>query len=407
MAVPSHSVGRALVGSPLKRPLVGCLFLGAMLFLLGLAFLGHLTLWIIAPLPASSLFVGTALLATLASLPVLLFLWVLDRRERESVWLFGGAIAWGAVISTGLSALFNALGFGFIALGLELAGAMDDSMVIGELLAAALIAPPVEEAAKGLGVLLLFWFARAEFDNLRDGLIYGALVGLGFNIAEVALYVMNGYLETGTAPIGEQFATRFVFLGLNGHLLWSALVGAGLGLARQTSRRRLHYVAPIGGYLVALIGHALNNSVGIFVLVIFLAMMGYDLSVEASVSVPALWLAAALMHLLIQSGPYLLFGILLVQSSRWERKVLRDYLADEVDGVTVLPEEYTSIQGTIPLLGTHALARRGGRRTRRIANAQTELAFRKWHLARDNGDPAGDPLAIAWREDIARLRQNS
>ena len=39
---------------------------------------------------------------------MLLFLWVLDRRERESVWLFGGAIAWGAVISTGLSALFIA-----------------------------------------------------------------------------------------------------------------------------------------------------------------------------------------------------------------------------------------------------------------------------------------------------------
>ena len=28
-----------------------------------------------------------------------------------------------------------------------------------------------------LGVLLIFWLLRAEFDNLRDGIVYGALVG--------------------------------------------------------------------------------------------------------------------------------------------------------------------------------------------------------------------------------------
>lgn len=404
MSVPSHSFGRALVGSPLKRPLVGCLFLGGMFCLLGLAFLGHLTLWIIAPLSASSLFVGTAVLATLVSIPALLLLWVLDRRERESVWLFGGAIVWGAAISTGVAALFNMLGFGFITVGLEAAGGLDESGVIGDLLAAALVAPPVEEAAKGLGVLLLFWFARAEFDNLRDGLIYGALVGLGFNIAEVALYVMNGYLETGVAPIAEQFATRFVFLGLNGHLLWSALVGAGLGLARQADRTWVRYTAPVGAYFLGMTGHALNNSVGIFALALFLVVMGYDVAADVSVPAPALWVAAALTNLFIQSFTYLTFIVLLIMSARWERNVLRTYLRDEVDGMTLLPEEYAALQRTIPPLGTHALIGKGRRYARRIANAQAELAFRKWHLAREGGDPATDPLAVAWREDIARLR---
>jgi RsiW-degrading membrane proteinase PrsW (M82 family) len=42
-------------------------------------------------------------------------------------------------------------------------------------------APIVEELAKALGVLLIFWLLRPESDNMRDGIVYGALVGLGFS----------------------------------------------------------------------------------------------------------------------------------------------------------------------------------------------------------------------------------
>jgi len=40
----------------------------------------------------------------------------------------------------------------------------------------------------------------------------------------------------------------------------------------------------------------------------------------------------------------------------------------------------------------------------RIANAQNELAFRKWHVAREGGDPTTDALVQAWRADITALR---
>ena len=51
------------------------------------------------------------------------------------------------------------------------------------------------EIAKALGVLLIFWLLRAEFDNMRDGIVYGALVGLGFNWFEAAPHVapITGY----------------------------------------------------------------------------------------------------------------------------------------------------------------------------------------------------------------------
>ena len=63
------------------------------------------------------------------------------------------------------------------------------------MLAAPISAPIAEEIAKALGVLLIFWLLRAEFDNMRDGIVYGALVGLGFNWFEAAPHVapVTGY----------------------------------------------------------------------------------------------------------------------------------------------------------------------------------------------------------------------
>jgi RsiW-degrading membrane proteinase PrsW (M82 family) len=45
------------------------------------------------------------------------------------------------------------------------------------MLAAPLSAPVAEETSKALGMLLIFWLLRAEFDSIRDGVVYGALVG--------------------------------------------------------------------------------------------------------------------------------------------------------------------------------------------------------------------------------------
>jgi RsiW-degrading membrane proteinase PrsW (M82 family) len=405
MTESTSTVARALVGSPLRKPLGGCLFIAALLPLLGLAFLGHATLWIAAPFDALRVAITAAAIGSVASLPVIALLWFLDRRERESPWLFGGALLWGAVISTGVSAIFNALGFGFITIGLEVAGGID-SEILGDLLTAALVAPPVEEAAKGLAMLVLFWFLRAEFDNLRDGIIYGALVGLGFNIAEYALYVMNGFLESdgALAPYATQFATRFVFLGLNSHALWSALCGAGIGLARQVSSGCLRFGAPVGGYIIAVIGHAVNNSIGIFALVLMLALLGVDLENAEFGEIPAgaMWIAAVVMNIVLQGLPYLLLGAALYMSARWERDVIRTQLADEV-GTTVTPEEYQTIVGD-RIFQTRRIPSRTDKRALAIINAQNELAFRKWHVVRDGGDPTTDPLVRAWREDIVRLR---
>ncbi|MEN9933801.1 MAG: hypothetical protein RLZZ387_380 [Chloroflexota bacterium] len=45
-----------------------------------------------------------------------------------------------------------------------------------------------------------------------------------------------------------------------------------------------------------------------------------------------------------------------------------------------------------------------GGRSAAIVNAQNELAFRKWRVAAEGGDPEADPLVVGWRRHIAALR---
>lgn len=403
MKYPQGSIRRAMIGSPLNRRGPGCVFTIIMVILLGVAFLGHLAIWVLEPLPAIGVFLGSFLLAIVASLFVLWLLWVLDRHERESIWLFAGAVLWGAVISTGLSGIFNNLGFGVISLGLEMAsGGVQDEM-LPQLMTAAVIAPIVEEGAKGIAVLVLLVLLRAEFDNLRDGIIYGALVGAGFNIAEVALYVMKGYVETGVAPFGEQFAARFVFLGFNGHLIWSAICGAGVGIARQTSSRALRWLAAPAGYMLAVFGHALWNSVGVFMIALILMSMGHELG-QGAIPPLSMWVASSITNLVVEGFAYLLLGILLYLSAQWERAIIRSYLADEVGSASVTAAEYAQIAIDRPFGRVFRQTHTDQRRNKAIINAQNELAFRKWHLARDGRDPNSDALVAAWRDDIARLR---
>ena len=78
------------------------------------------------------------------------------------------------------------------------------------MLAAPVSAPLIEEIAKALGVLAVFWLLRAEFDNMRDGIVYGALIGLGFNWYEAALYVVQTYAEHGRAAFGLQLGATLL-----------------------------------------------------------------------------------------------------------------------------------------------------------------------------------------------------
>jgi RsiW-degrading membrane proteinase PrsW (M82 family) len=262
MGLADPTYDRLLVGSPLRRPRVARrVIVGlALALLLSLAVI----LFTVGALGGAGvrIFLTALGLSALLSLVPILILRYLDRRERESPWLFTIALLWGALIATGLALPINSAII--LAVSRWLGQHPGVSEYLGPngalLVGAPLAAPLVEETAKALGVVLLFGLLRAEFDNMRDGFVYGALVGVGFNLVEAPLYVAQGWAEHGVAPWGLQLGSRFALVGLGGHAMFTGIFGAFLGVARQTTRRWLRVLAPLVGLWLAILAHLLNNS---------------------------------------------------------------------------------------------------------------------------------------------------
>ena len=91
------------------------------------------------------------------------FLW-LDRFESEPTRYLVGAFLWGALVAAVVAALFNTSAIAV----LDAVSDPDAAMQV----AAVVVAPFVEEAAKGAFVLLAWWFLRREFDGVVDGIVY-------------------------------------------------------------------------------------------------------------------------------------------------------------------------------------------------------------------------------------------
>jgi RsiW-degrading membrane proteinase PrsW (M82 family) len=346
-----------------------------------------------------------ALSSVLSAVP-LAVLWFLDRREREGPWLFAAAFLWGGFIAIALALPFNTAFFALVDAWVTrhptVSGVLGPDAAM--LLAGPISVPIAEEIAKAMGVLLIFWLLRAEFDNMRDGFVYGALVGLGFNWFEAAGYVAEGYAAYGVTAYGLQLGSRYALFGLGGHVMFTGIFGALLGLAIQTRRRWLRILAPITGLVLAIAAHMLNNALPLLAWLAG-ARAGKPPPVhEAPPDVGFLeaFVNESLTELTTFLPFFLIMAIALWRSGVWERRVIREELAGEV-GHAVSPSEYQEIAGD-RLLRTRRVDRMQPRASAALVNAQHELAFRKRRVRDEGKDPEHDPIAAGWREAIRRLR---
>jgi len=272
------------------------------------------------------------------------------------------------------------------------------------LLAAPISAPIAEEIVKAAGVLLIFWFLRAEFDNMRDGLVYGALVGLGFNWFEAALYVAQDHAMHGIESYGAQLGFRYALFGFGGHALFTGIFGASVGFAVQTRRRWLRVLVPLAGLIVAMLAHMLNN---VLPLIAALERAAAGEPPPQRELVPDLGFVEAfavgsVMELAIFLPLFVVLALVLWRSGVWERRVIREELAEEV-GRSISADDYRDILGD-RILRTRRIDSMHPRRSAAVVNAQHELAFRKRRVRDEGKDPEEDAIAVAWRDDIRRLR---
>src|SRR5262245_46611882 len=152
-----------LTGLPLRQRSVCMTISAVLLVVLGLAALIQLSALASLPPDIAGVFLTALTLSGLLAVVPLALLWFLDRRERESTWLFAAAFLWGGCIATALALPFNSAFLQLIDAWVARHPAV--TMVLGPdaaiMLAAPISAPVVEETAKALGVLLIFWFLRA------------------------------------------------------------------------------------------------------------------------------------------------------------------------------------------------------------------------------------------------------
>jgi RsiW-degrading membrane proteinase PrsW (M82 family) len=395
-----------LFGSPLRRPWVASFTLAFLGLLLVFALAMALVTFTTMGSDGTTLFAKTLAASSLLSLLPLAVLWWLDRRERESPWLFAVAFLWGGVIAAWLSMPLNTLIL--VAIDQWVAQHPEATRLLGadaaRMIGAPIAAPLVEETAKGLGLVLLAVLLRAEFDNMRDGLVYGALVGAGFNWIESALYVVQDYQQFGDAPWGLQLGGRYALFGLGGHVLFSGLFGAFLGLARQSASGG-RWLVPLAGLALAMAAHALNNVlplVGTLIAGASGTPPPQTIEPPPQVGFVEAWLSASVMNLVVFLPFVLLIAWMLVRSGRFEREVIRSELAAEPSDI-VTADEMAAIERD-RAFRTRRIDRLNPTQSAGLVRLQHELAFRKRRERLRGRDPEDDALVARWRAEIRRLR---
>jgi protease PrsW len=189
--------------------------------------------------PAGAL-IATLLAAVSFPVMILVCFW-LDRYEPEPARYRLAALGWGAVA---------AVAFSFV--GEQLVFALSGT---NEFVNVAVGAPVVEELGKGLFLVAVVIFRHAELNGPLDGIIYGALVGIGFAFVEDIVYYLQS-LESG--QLGVTFFLRGI-IGPFAHPLFTAATGLGIGIAVVTRRPAVRTLAVVLGFLAAVAMHAIWN----------------------------------------------------------------------------------------------------------------------------------------------------
>jgi protease PrsW len=205
-------------------------------------------------------FPGPALLAVALELPPLVIgFWVVRGlrpvRSPDLIWS-AAALVWGAFAATGCGLLANK---GLIAVWAQTAG-----VAFASTWSASLSAPLNEEVLKVCGVVMIVLAAPRLIRGPVDGMVFGALVGLGFQVAENVTYGLANIVQSGaTDPVQavtSSGALRVLVTGLGSHWTMTAVSGAGIGFLVARERRRQGVALAVACLVMAMGMHLLFDA---------------------------------------------------------------------------------------------------------------------------------------------------
>ncbi|MFL5870002.1 MAG: PrsW family intramembrane metalloprotease [Solirubrobacterales bacterium] len=344
--------------------------------------------------------------ALLQAVAAVLAVRFLDLYEREPMALVALMFVWGAVGAAIIASAGNS--------ALEGQLPRDIDRVYGP----AISAPVIEELAKGLALLIVFFASRwaykrfglFEFDGVTDGIVYGAAIGIGFAFTEDLFYFFRDARMNGLADALNVFVDRRDFFGpaTLRHGIWTATFGAGLGLATHSRRWYGKLGWPALGMVLAMLMHAVNNGLTPILLSIKYGFQTtYDyLAIGVPVSLADRMdasVASAEDTLRIISWAYVVaFFVGVAFWLRHQRRVIAAQLEDEVE-LGLISEEEARVAGSFTRRSAYEWRQvRAGdldaaRGTSALCRELAELAFTKDRL---RGSPDSGPEIERRRERV-------
>lgn len=330
--------------------------------------------------------VGLLIGFIVATIPVpiylILVLWI-DRYEAEPLWMLATAFFWGALVAVFIAFIINTI------FGITVASLTADARA-GETASAVISAPIVEESAKALILFIFFFWKKDEFDGVIDGIMYAAMVGLGFAMTENIQYYGRAVL--GESGLTAVFIIRGMFAPFS-HPLFTSMTGIGLGLARQSRNMAVKIITPVLGFLAAIFLHSIwNGSAALF------GILGFILT-----------------YLVIMVPAFLIMFVVIFLALRREGQLVREFLLPDLHGGLLTQEEYSRLCTVRGRMGASYTAfSRGGmqqwRACRQFNQMASELAFHRSRVARglslEDAVLRENAYRVELEEILKRLRPN-
>jgi RsiW-degrading membrane proteinase PrsW (M82 family) len=106
-----------------------------------------------------------------------------------------------------------------------------------EFLSTSVSAPVIEESLKAAALFFIFLRHPDDFEDVKDGIVYAAMVGIGFTAIENVLYYESAWIRGGNDETFSVFDLRV--LTSYSHPLFTAMTGIGLGMIATKGKRLL------------------------------------------------------------------------------------------------------------------------------------------------------------------------
>jgi RsiW-degrading membrane proteinase PrsW (M82 family) len=177
----------------------------------------------------------------------------IDRRAHAPRRLLLAAFLWGAVVAPAVAATLNQAIRAWLG---EVADPTQAARLTG-----AVAAPAVEEMAKAAALAILAVLWRGDVRGVADGIVFGALVGIGFTMTENLYYFALAAVARGSGGLAESVWLRAALGGLL-HPTFTATVGAGLGWARRAPGGGPRRAVPGIALGLAIVQHVAWNAAG-------------------------------------------------------------------------------------------------------------------------------------------------